>query len=199
MQRNSRITATALVLGLILASGDRLSAQGETGLPSLPKPVIIAEQLAGKLVHLKGESIIDYKLDPETAVDHFLFYYSGGWNPSCRKFTPALVKFYEEQKAADAKFEVIFVSKDDSEEEMRQYMVDTKMPWPAIRFGEIGGLEFVNEAAGRGVPCIAVLDSHGLIMIHSYRRKKEYLGAEKPLAEYAKMLERQAKEGGDKK
>ena len=165
----------------------------------LPKPVIVAEQLAGKLVRLKDDSIIDYKLDPETAVDHFLFYYSGGWNPGCRKFTPALVKFYEEQKAAGTKFEVIFVSKDDSEEDMRKYMVESKMPWPAIRFSEIEELEFVGEAAGRGVPCIAVLDSHGLIMIHSYRRKKEYLGAEKPLAEFAKMLERQAKEGGDEK
>ena len=199
MNLNYNSTFAALVLGLILASGDRLPAQGDTGLPSLPKPVIVAEQLAGKLVRLKDDSIIDYKLDPETAVDHFLFYYSGGWNPSCRKFTPALVKFYEEQKAAGAKFEVIFVSKDDSEEEMRKYMVESKMPWPAIRFGEIEGLEFINEAAGRGVPCIAVLDSHGLIMIHSYRRKKEYLGAEKPLAEFAKMLERQAKEGEDKK
>ena len=53
------------------------------------------------------------------------------------------------------------------------------------------------DAAGRGVPCIAVLDSHGLIMIHSYRRKKEYLGVEDPLAEFAKMLEDAAKESGD--
>jgi len=199
MHRHPHITTAALALGLILASGDRLTAQGETGLPSLPKPVIVAEQLAGKLVHLKDDSIIDFKLDPETAVDHFLFYYSGGWNPGCRKFTPALVKFYEEQKAAGAKFEVIFVSKDDSEEEMRKYMVESKMPWPAIRFSEIEGMEFINEAAGRGVPCIAVLDSHGLIMIHSYRRKKEYLGVEKPLAECAKMLERKAEKDGDEK
>ncbi len=169
-------------------------AQDDPGLPRLPKPVIVAEALAGKLVRLEGGEFADHKLNPEQAIDYFLLYFSAGWNPACVKFTPALVKFYNEQKAAGANFEIVLVSADDSEAEMKRYMAEADMPWPALRFADRGGegLEFVDAAAGRGVPCLAVLDSRGLILAHSYRRRKEYLGAEEPLAEFAKLLEEAA-------
>lgn len=172
------------------------SAQNGVDLPRLPQPVIVAEALGGKLVRLQDEALVAHELDPERTIDHFLLFYSAAWNPACVKFTPALVQFYNEQKAAGANFEIIFVSGDDSEEEMRQHMADTKMPWPALRFTDKGAaaVEFVNAAAGRGVPCLAALDSRGLILVHSYKRRKDYLGVENPLKEFGELLDKMAVE-----
>jgi thiol-disulfide isomerase/thioredoxin len=195
-------------------------AQDGADLPRLPNPVIIAEKLAGQLVRLDADSgeLVDHALDPEQAIDHFLFYYSAGWSPTCQKFTPALVKFYTEQRAAGANFEVVFVSLDDAESGMKEHMAKTKMPWPALRFGSVkigpdaeiededeeddrnreepapNPVEFVEQAAGRGAPSVVVMDSRGLILAHSYKRRKEYIGPEKPLEEFAKILADRAKE-----
>ena len=164
------------------------AARNEPGLPQLPRPVIVAKSLAEKLVKLEEGNLVPHALDPEKAIDHFLLFFSAGWSPGCKKFTPALVKFYRAAKAAGANFEIVFVSLDDSEEEMRQYMGTQKMPWPALRFDALNELEFVRQAAGRGVPCLAALDARGLILAHSYKQRKNYIGVEEPLGEFARIL-----------
>ncbi|MCP4846507.1 MAG: redoxin domain-containing protein [Verrucomicrobiaceae bacterium] len=164
------------------------AAQNEIGLPQLTRPVIVAKSLAGKLVKIKDGELVPHALDPEKAIDHFLLYFSAGWSPGCKKFTPALIKFYRDAKAAGANFEIVFVSRDDSEEEMLQYIGDQKMPWPALRFDALNGLDFVKQAAGRGIPCLAALDSRGLILAHSYKQRKNYIGVETPLMEFARLI-----------
>jgi len=164
------------------------AAQNDPGLPQLPRPVIVAKSLAGKLVKIKNGELVPHALDPEKAIDHFLLYFSAGWSPGCKKFTPALVKFYRDAKAAGANFEIVFVSRDDSEGEMLKYIADQKMPWPALRFGALNELDFVKQAAGRGIPCLAALDSRGLILAHSYKQRKNYIGVETPLGEFAKLI-----------
>jgi thiol-disulfide isomerase/thioredoxin len=192
-----------LTLTTAVVSPGLSRAQGDADLPRLPKPIIVAEKLAGKLVQLDGGELVDHKLDPERAIDYFLLFYSASWNPACVKFTPALIQFYNDQKAAGANFEIILVGADDSEDEMKAHMTDTKMPWPALRFADKGseGLEFITQAAGRGVPCLAAMDSRGLILVHSYKRRKDYLGVEEPLKEFTKLLdeamEKQKNKGGE--
>ncbi|MFP6872877.1 MAG: thioredoxin-like domain-containing protein [Verrucomicrobiales bacterium] len=175
------IVAATLLTGMA-------DAQEDLALPQLPRPVIVAESLAEKLVKLQDGKLAAHALNPEKAIDYFLLYFSAGWSPNCKKFTPALVKFYSDAKAAGANFEIVFVSFDDSEQEMKQYMVDQKMPWPALRFHSLKELDFINQAAGRGVPCLAALDSRGLILAHSYRQRKNYIGVEMPLREFAKLI-----------
>ena len=71
---------------------------------------------------------------------------------------------------------------------MSDYIIKEKMPWPAIRFDQIDKLGFVKVARGRGVPCISVLNSRGLILAHSYHNKKNYIGTKEPLEEFAKLI-----------
>ena len=82
----------------------------------------------------------------------------------------------------------VFISRDDSEKEMLAYVKKAKMPWPAIKYEEIDKLEFLKKAGGRGVPCISVLDSRGLILAHSYRGKTSYIGTQEPLNEFSKLI-----------
>ena len=98
------------ILIIFFISSNPLLSQNDSNIPKLPRAVIIAEQLAGKLVKLKNEDLVRYKLDPEKAIDHFLFYYSASWSPSCRKFTPDLIKFYNRAKKQNSNFEIVSVS-----------------------------------------------------------------------------------------
>ena len=52
--------------------------------------------------------------------------------PPCKKFTPELAKFYGKAKESGKKFEVVFVTSDNSEEEFKDYL--TTMPWWAIAY-----------------------------------------------------------------
>lgn len=175
-----------LLLALVFASA--VSAQDEATLPQLPRPVIVAKSLAEKLVKIESGKFVPFALDPEKAIDHFLFYFSAGWSPTCKKFTPILTKFYNDAKAAGANFEIVFVSFDDSERAMREYMAEQQMPWPALRFDALEEIDFIKQASGRGVPCLAALDSRGLVLAHSYKQRKKYIGVEIPLGDFAKLI-----------
>ena len=175
-----------LLLALVFASA--VSAQDDATLPQLPRPVIVAKSLAEKLVKIEAGNFVPFALDPEKAINHFLFYFSAGWSPACKKFTPILTKFYNDAKAAGANFEIVFVSFDDSERAMREYMAEQQMPWPALRFDALEEIDFIKQASGRGVPCLAALDSRGLVLAHSYKQRKKYIGAEIPLGDFAKLI-----------
>ena len=174
------------IIFILLAVIGNAIAQNEK--PRLSGSVIIAEALAGKLVSVDQGSFKRFSLDPEKTIDHFLFYHSADWSPNCRKFTPELIKFYNKAKKENANFEIIFVSRDDSEKEMLSYMKEQKMPWPAVRFGELKTLKFLKQISGRGVPSLAVVDSRGLIMSQSYKGGTTYLGPDPPLKEFQKLI-----------
>lgn len=176
----------SLSLALLLTAA--VPAQNEAIIPQLPRPVIVAKELAEKLVRLEADKLVAHSLNPEKAIDHFLLFFSAGWSPTCKKFTPVLSKFYNEAKASGANFEIVFVSLDDSEKEMLQYMAEHKMPWPALRFNLLDKVDFIKQASGRGVPCLAALNSRGLVLAHSYRQRKKYIGVEVPLGDFAKLI-----------
>lgn len=52
----------------------------------------------------------------------------------CRQFTPTLAKFYSKAKETGKKFEVVFASSDNSDEEFKDYLAT--MPWWAIPYGD---------------------------------------------------------------
>ena len=87
-------------------------------------------------------------------------YYSAHWCPPCRAFTPKLVDWYKDFKAKHANFELVFASSDKDETAMLDYMKETNMPWPAVKFGEkkAAGLE---KFAADGIPYLVLIDENG--------------------------------------
>jgi len=59
-------------------------------------------------------------------------YFSAGWCPPCRTFSPTLKEFREQNKED---FEVVMISADRNLDEQLQYMQSAKMPWPALPAG----------------------------------------------------------------
>lgn len=107
-------------------------------------------------------------------------YFSAHWCPPCQLFTPELVDTYTlaEQKGFD--LEIVFVSFDQSEEEMMAYMKEAEMPWLALPY-ESETTErvktFKSETLGSGsIPLLVILDSEGAVITQDGRTDVEDLG-----------------------
>lgn len=116
----------------------------------------------------------------------FAFYYSAHWCPPCRTFTPKLVAFYRDFAASHPDFELVFVSADHSEGEMRGYMQEAGMPWPAVPFNKAGSAN-LPRSAGNGIPCLVLADANGRVLSDSYAGSGTYLGPQKVLDDLSKF------------
>jgi hypothetical protein len=70
--------------------------------------------------------------DVVTKKPYLFIYFSAGWYPLYKKFTPQLARFYEKH-SQNGDFEVLFVSSDKSPDEMRKYWAAAGMPGVALK------------------------------------------------------------------
>merc|ERR1711902_360672 len=91
-----------------------------------------------------------------TEKDIVLVYFSAHWCPPCRMFAPLLKKFYEEH--ADKGIEVIFVSWDESSEDMFNYMKESQI-----------GKKLRKKFKVDGIPTLVALKSDGTVIDRNAR------------------------------
>jgi len=118
--------------------------------------------------------------------DLVLIYFSAHWCPPCRTFTPELVQHYRD-KGGHTKFEVIFVSRDHDEAAMLSYMQGEQMPWVATKFGSRSVDALAKHYAGKGIPCLVLVDKTGKVLSHSYK-DGTYVGPHAVLADLERKL-----------
>ncbi len=171
MKRIFRIGLVVLFLGTL---GSLAWAQAPTA--------DILKNVAGKLVDSSGAEVTVDLAAPK----YLLVYFSAHWCPPCRAFTPRLVEFYNKNKE-DQNFELVFVSRDKDEQAMLEYMTETKMPWPAVKYDAINGTG-IRTYAGPGIPDLVLLDQAGKVLSDSYNGQ-EYLGPDKVLEDLAAKLQ----------
>ncbi|KAF5906906.1 nucleoredoxin-like protein 2, partial [Clarias magur] len=93
----------------------------------------MAEVFAGRtLLNKEGEA-----RDAEDCLRNKVvgLYFSAGWCPPCRDFTPVLCDFYTElveESDPPAQFEIVFISSDKSAEDMTEYYQDMHGDWLAL-------------------------------------------------------------------
>lgn len=144
--------------------GEPSSAAAEA--PSASGPSVFKELLDGKLVAVDGKRVGKYEMASEP--EYYAFYFSASWCGPCKQFTPQLISFYKENPGAKKAFEVVFVSRDNSEDDMEEYMTADGMPWPAIRFRDVERMKEINRYAGKGIPCLVLVDREGKVVSDSY-------------------------------
>lgn len=151
----------------------------------------VLDELNGNLVSLQGNALAPFDSTKLAGTKFLAVYYSASWCGPCRKFTPELVRFYKQQKANHPEFEVLFVSNDRSREDMLAYMKTDKMPWPALDFGK--SISFAK--AGRGIPCLVVVDETGKVLSDSFEGET-YRGPQEVLKDLRRLLSKSGKSGG---
>ncbi|MES2310480.1 MAG: thioredoxin-like domain-containing protein [Verrucomicrobiota bacterium] len=162
-----------------------LVAQDAKTTPTSPSPIL--NELKGSLVQWDGKNLKKFDDLALASTQYFVFYYSAHWCPPCRAFTPKFVDFYNKQKPLHPQFEVVFVSSDRSEADMKEYMSITKMPWTALQFSQIESKKKITDYAGPGIPCVVVVDRSGKVVANSFKGD-EYVGPQKPLDDLLKLL-----------
>jgi len=92
------------------------------------------------------------------------YYFSAHWCPPCRQFTPILADFYSELKDEGAGIEILFVSSDRSENDMRQYMNESHGNWLAIPWGSQLAAMLKSKYNVSGIPALIVVKPDGTIL-----------------------------------
>ena len=155
--------------------------------PPVPGKNIIHEALKGDLVHLKGTTVDPYDDTQLAEKKIFAIYFSAYWCGPCRKFTPQLAEYYNRVAKQHPEFELIFFSSDRSQFGMDTYMKENKMPWPAVAYTKRDTKEALKKYAGKGIPCLVLVDAQGNVLSHSYNGE-EYIGPEKVIADLDKFF-----------
>lgn len=102
--------------------------------------VCVCETSADMVEVFTGRTLLNKDgdfVDPEEALRNKVvgIYFSAGWCPPCRDFTPILCDFYTElvdEGEPPAQFEIVFVSSDKSSDDMVEYYHDMHGDWLAL-------------------------------------------------------------------
>lgn len=88
-------------------------------------------------------------------------FFSGHWCPPSRQFTPDLIDAYDHWAKA-RKFEIVFCSSDQNEEEFWDYFGE--MPWRALPFGDAREQTFSQRYGVRGIPSLIIVGPDGQVI-----------------------------------
>ncbi len=154
-----------------------------------PKTENVIGAKLSHLVALDGKKLAPFDPAPLADKKYLAVYYSGSWCGPCRAFTPDLVKWYKRNRPKAGLFELVFVSADRSADQMAEYMVDDKMPWPALEFSSIKMGNPIVGKGGPGIPSLVIFDAAGKLVAESYVNG-QYVGPRKVLEDFDKMLKK---------
>ncbi len=131
---------------------------------SPPRPVVSSGP--GQLTNHFKNSLVDrdgrtasLSKTPGGPPKYYILYYSAGWCPPCRKFTPGLVEWSKTARRSHP-VEVVLVGSDDSEKDMLKYMNSYQMDFPAIDFEMINS-PWVPSSESSGIPALVLVDDNG--------------------------------------
>ncbi|VDK48702.1 unnamed protein product [Anisakis simplex] len=132
----------------------------------------MAEFLSGATLVLKDGSKVSAQNHLKDKVVGL--YFSAGWCPACRPFTPKL----KEKKP----FEVVFVSRDKEKEDLDEYFDEHQGNWCYIEFGDPLIEQLYQKYDVVGMPTLRIIKSDGSVAVEDARKELVDRGADEPLA-----------------
>lgn len=114
---------------------------------------------------------------------YLALYFGAEWCAPCHAFLPDLKQVHAALRVAGADTEVVYVSLDSSEVEMRRYMRRQSMPWPAIDYRRLKTLPAIRALGGPAPPNLVLLDRDGTVLASAWQGRR-YLGLQRVLADW---------------
>lgn len=176
-----RFTLVTLTAAALLGLAAPANAQAPAPAKDKTRPAAKAPATGdnAKIIKMIGDTLVDSKGEKfETSKvlegrKNVLLYFTASWCGPCRRFTPELVKFADQNK--DAKdFVIVMVGSDRSAKAQDDYMKKSKMPFYAIPYGADGVKTIKQAFAGRGIPNLVILDAEGKAVKGSYEKDGKY-------------------------
>jgi len=106
------------------------------------------------------------------------FYFSAHWCPPCRAFTPMLKDAYEECLEDCEDIEIVFVSSDQTQKDMKDYMKNAHGKWLAILHGSNLGPSLKSKFGVQGIPALVVCKYDGSVITKEGRADVQKSGPE---------------------
>lgn len=118
--------------------------------------------------------------------DYLMIYYGASWNPASQSVTKDLVEYYNKEKGGML-FQILYISDDNSEQQMYHYMKTSKMPWPTVLYHSRSNKILKERYGDKGSPRLILMNKKGRLLADTYRGKK-YLGPNHVITELDKLL-----------
>jgi thiol-disulfide isomerase/thioredoxin len=152
------------------------------------------QRLVGRLVTLENGALKPFDMRRLNGVKFYGIMFSAGWCGPCREFAPHLLESYRSIRRIYPEFELVLVSNDHSPAEMLAYMREENMPWPAIKYSELGQVDEITRLGGPGIPCLVLVDGEGRVLAHSFKGS-DYLGPDSVLDATWRVLKKSRHNG----
>ncbi|KAJ8339364.1 hypothetical protein SKAU_G00361500 [Synaphobranchus kaupii] len=115
-------------------------------------------------------------VDPEEALRNKVvgLYFSAGWCPPCRDFTPILCDFYTDlvvENDPPAQFEIVFISSDKSIEDMIEYYQDMHGDWLALPWHDQYKHDLRKKYNITAVPRLVIVKENGEVITDKGRKQ----------------------------
>ncbi|MCD9097280.1 alkyl hydroperoxide reductase [Luteimonas fraxinea] len=150
---------TALLLASIAQAGERAP----------PDPSLRGD-IAAALVRPDGARFVPYRWAREPEI--VALYFGADWCAPCHAFVPTLREIRDTLRAAGADTEVVYVSLDNAESDMRRYMRRQAMPWPAIEHRRLRALPAIRALGGVAPPNLVLVDRQGRVLASAWQGRR---------------------------
>ncbi|KAF3431257.1 hypothetical protein FNV43_RR25987 [Rhamnella rubrinervis] len=97
-----------------------------------------------------------------------LLYFSAHWCPPCRAFLPKLIKTYNDIRATNNAFEVVFISSDHDQSAFDEFY--SGMPWLALPFGDERKKSLQRKFKVQGIPTVIAISPSGRTLTTTARQ-----------------------------
>ena len=146
-----------------------LPAAAQAGDPAPPDPSL-RPAIADALVRPDGARFVPDRWHHEPAI--VALYFGADWCAPCHAFVPTLREVRDTLRAAGADTEVVYVSLDARESDMRRYMRLQAMPWPAIDHRRLRALPAIRALGGMAPPNLVLVDRDGRVRASAWRGRQ---------------------------
>ncbi|CAB3406087.1 unnamed protein product [Caenorhabditis bovis] len=113
-------------------------------------------------------------------------YFSAGWCPPCKQFTPKLVRFYSNLKAAGKPIEVVFFSRDRTKEDLEENFTEKHADWLAVKFGDPIMAKYQTKYEIKTIPVVRVINAAGKMVVAEGKAQVVESGKSDPMGLFAK-------------
>jgi thiol-disulfide isomerase/thioredoxin len=148
----------------------------------------VAKSLRHRLQILKEGKLVDFDPGTRPEPELYLVYFGAHWCRPCREFSPHLVQEYQRLRelAAD-RFELVFVSSDHNRDDQALYAREVGMPWPILKFSEVGSADAIERWDGPAIPDLVVVTRNGDLVYDSFSGST-YLGPQAVIEQVEPLL-----------
>ena len=171
-----RLVAVALMLSsaLVVRAND-----------ASPADSLLRGSIAAHLVRPDGARFVPYRWEREP--DIIALFFGADWCGRCHTFLPTLREVRDALRDAGVDTEVVYVSLDASESDMRRYMRSKDMPWPAIEYRRMRALPSIRALGGMAPPNLVLVDRAGRVLASGWDGRR-YRGLQPVLATWRSAL-----------